>query len=69
MSHEGEGAVNIAMKLTLNGLLRALRGQAHSVAEGSVAIRSRRPPRPVRTARAERSMPNSLENADAQPRR
>lgn len=55
--------MNVTMRLTLDGLLRALRGQAHSAAEEIATIRAEHPRPPERPERSSREEP------DGQPRR
>jgi hypothetical protein len=63
--------MNMTMRLTLDGLLRALRWRAHSAAEEPAAIRAVEPPdRPVRRARPARPRTRPLlEEPDGQRRR
>ncbi len=61
--------MNLAMTLTMDGLLRALRWRAHTGVEEIAAIRRRRdePAEPDRPADRRRRIPR--EEPDGQPRR
>lgn len=61
--------MKLTMRLTMDGLLRALRWRAHSAAEEIAAIRKERRPAPVaRPARAAGPR-SSMEGPDGQPGR
>jgi hypothetical protein len=62
--------MNVAMRLTLDGLLRALRWRAHSAADEIAATRAERPkPGPAAARKGAARPRSSRETPDGQPRR